>query len=142
MVLGAQVAGDWLYEPLFHSMFPKFDTQPFIVTAHWGQLLALALILAGAYAYFYSDIIVRRVGLYVYLAVFTLLWAEMFIIELMVASNIAAEAAIIALALTALAANLGEPMLRGWQKPHEPGAAPDGFAVAAVSLVRARLAYF
>ena len=53
-----------------------------IVAERWGQFLALALVLAGTYAYFYSDIVVRRVGLYVYLAVFTLLWAEMLVIEL------------------------------------------------------------
>ena len=83
LVLGAQVVGDWLYEPIFKTFYGlwHFDP-PAIVTEPWGKFLALALILAGTYAYFYSDIVVRRVGLYVYLAVFTLLWAEMFVIEL------------------------------------------------------------
>ena len=85
----------------------------------WGQYLALALVLAGSYAYFYSDIVVRRLGLYVYLGVFTLLWAEMLVIEL-VADKVPTEAAIIALALTGLAANLLQPKLPRWQSRCAP----------------------
>jgi len=65
---------------------------------------------AGSYAYFYSDIVVRRLGLYVYLGVFTLLWAEMLVIR-MVADRVPAESAIIALALTGLAVHLLQPIL-------------------------------
>ena len=54
---------------------------PAIVAEHWGQLLALALVVAATYAYVYSDLVVRRVGVYIYLAVFTLLWAEVLIIN-------------------------------------------------------------
>ena len=84
LVLGAQLAGDWLYRPLFEPLYQRWQSgPPAIVAERWGQFLALALVLAGSYAYFYSDIVVRRVGLYVYLAVFTLLWAEMLVIELL-----------------------------------------------------------
>ena len=147
LVLGAQVAGDWLYRPLFEPFYQHWHAgPPEIVTAFGGKCLALALILAGTYAYFYSDIVVRRVGWYVYLAVFTILWAEMFVIEL-VAQHVAAEAAILALALTALAANLAQPKLLDWRKPGSPkgdspifadtkiGTVP--LATTALSLIRA-----
>jgi len=64
---------DRCFEPLYRLWHLG---PPAIVAERWGQLLALALVLAGSYAYFYSDIVVRRVGLYVYLAVFTLLWLK------------------------------------------------------------------
>ena len=106
LVLGAQVAGDWLYRPLFQPLYERWNLgPPVIVAERWGQYLALALVLLGAYAYFYSDIVVRRLGAYVYLGVFTLLWAEVLIMEL-ITLKITSEAVIIAFALTALAANL------------------------------------
>ena len=134
LVLGAQLAGDWLYRPLFQPLWQLGP--PAIVAELWGQYLALALVLAGTYAYFYSDIVVRRLGLYVYLGVFTFLWAEMLVIEL-IADKVPTEAAIIALALTGLAANLLQPHLLRWQKPLPADAKRDGVAVAALSLVRA-----
>ena len=136
LVLGAQLAGDWLYRPLFQPLYERWQLgPPAIVAELWGQYLALALVLAGSYAYFYSDIVVRRLGLYVYLGVFTLLWAEMLVIQL-VADKVPAEAAIIALALTGLAANLLQPKLPRWQMPLR-GAKPDGLAATALSVVRA-----
>ena len=64
LVLGAQIAGDWLYEPLFQPFYELWQLgPPAIVAELWGQYLALALVLAGTYAYFYSDIVVRRRGL-------------------------------------------------------------------------------
>ena len=137
LVLGAQLAGDWLYRPLFQPLYEHWELgPPAIVAERWGQFLALALVLAGSYAYFYSDIVVRRAGLYVYLAVFTLLWAEMLVIEL-IEARVPAETAIIALALTALAANLLQPKLLRWQEPPAPGDQREGLAATALSLVRA-----
>ena len=136
LVLGAQIAGDWLYRPVFEPLYRQWNATPPAIVEGWGQFLALALILAGTYAYFYSDIVVRRVGYYVYLAVFTLLWAEMLILEIMAIQNIA-EAAIIALAATGLAANLLQPKLLRWYEPNDPNPRPEGFAAAAVSLIRA-----
>lgn len=134
LVFGAQLAGRWLYEPLFKSVYEQYHSgPPVIVTEQWGQFLALALVLAGSYAFFYSDIVVRRVGLYVYLAVFTLLWAEILVIDLL-AITVTTEVAIIAMALTALAANLFQPQLVRWQ---EPGEKREGVAATALSLVRA-----
>ena len=77
------------------------------MTKFWGKLLALGLVLAGTYAYLYSDLVVRRVGVYLPIAVFTLLWAEVLLITLVDDWPIpTVEVVIAALALTALAVNL------------------------------------
>ncbi len=137
LILGAQIAGDWLYKPLFEPIYQQWKSgPPEIVSEAWGRYLALALVLAGTYAYFYSDIVVRRLSMYVYLAVFTLLWAEMLVIE-MIATRVTAEAAIIALALTALAANLVQPKLLRWRESSSTPAKPEGSLATAISLVRA-----
>lgn len=134
LVFGAQLAGQWLYEPIFKTVYEQFQSgPPAIVTELWGRILALALVLAGTYAFFYSDIVVRRVGLYVYLAVFTLLWAEILVIDLLEV-DVTTEVAIIAMALTAMAANLFQPQLVRWQ---DAGERREGFAATALSLVRA-----
>ncbi len=137
LVLIAQVAGDWLYQPLFKPMYQSWHLDPaVIVTERWGQFLALALVLAGSYAYFYSDIVVRRIGVYVYMAVFTLLWAEMLVIEL-VALHVTAEAAILALALTGLAANLLQPGWLNGKITSDGEGKPNGLGRATLSLSRA-----
>jgi hypothetical protein len=84
LLLGAQLAGHWLYEPVFRPLYQQLQAQPSPVVTDPGlQLLALALVLAGTYAYVYSDLVVRRVGVYVHVAAFTLLWAEILIVELL-----------------------------------------------------------
>ena len=137
LVLGTQLAGHWLYEPIFKPLYEMRNLgAPEIVTEAWGRFLALALVLAGSYAYFYSDIVVRRVGLYVYLAVFTLFWAEVLVVEL-VTAQVTTEVVIIAMALTALAANLLQPQLLRWQGAVSPDEKQQGMAATALSLVRA-----
>lgn len=138
LLLGAQIAGDWLYKPFFASIYQRWQhVQPAIVTEHWGQLLSLALVLVGTYAYVYSDLVVRRVGAYIYLAVFTLLWAEVLVINLF-ALSVTTEVAIIALAATALLANLLAPAATHWQKGL--ASAGDGSAPLSVRpIVRAGL---
>jgi hypothetical protein len=105
LVLGAQLYGhvyrlagpqvaDWgLYPPA------PITTEPSLKT------LALILVLASTYAYFYSDLVVRRAGAYLYPAVFTLLWAEVLAIDLL-DLPLTDELAIAVLALTGLAAHL------------------------------------
>ena len=84
LVLGAQLAGDWLYQPFFEAYFDTWKALPTpVVTEHWGQILALCLVTAGIYAYLYSDVVVRRVGVYLYLAAGLLLWAEVLVVELL-----------------------------------------------------------
>lgn len=137
LVLGSQIAGDWLFQPLFESIYKSFNAgPPEIVSAAWGRYLALAIVLAGTYAYFYSDIVVRRLGIFVYFAVFTLLWAEMLIIGL-ITTQVTAEAIIIAMALTALAANIVQPKLLGWRDATAKPDLPQNNLGTVVSLVRA-----
>jgi hypothetical protein len=105
LLLGAQIAGGWLYE-LFRPIYESYEAGPSpIVTADWGKLLALCLVLAGTYAYAYSDLVVRRVGVYIYLAVFCLLWSEVLVLNLLPWKLPLAEVAIFTLAATALAVN-------------------------------------
>jgi len=42
LLLGAQLAGDWLYKPFFETLYQQWNlVRPAVVTEHWGQLLAL-----------------------------------------------------------------------------------------------------
>ncbi len=100
VLLGAQLIG-WLHEPLLrHVGFVK----PAVAERAYLPW-TIALVLAGTYALVYSDLVVRRIGVYIYLAAVTLLWAE---VQLLVLLNFAGSEAVIivTLALTALAANL------------------------------------
>ncbi len=107
LILGAQVTGD-LFRDLFRSLFAyplpgglKLE-QPSGVLEASGRLLALGLIAAATYAYAYSDLVVRRVGVYIHLAVVCFLWAELSLLRWMDGPP---EAFLIALALTGLLAN-------------------------------------
>jgi hypothetical protein len=106
LLLGAQVASDWLYEPVFRHYYDLWNAErtPIVMEA-WGQLLALALVVAGTYAYIYSDVVVRRVGIYVYLAAATLLWAEILGLKVL-HLHLGIDALIAVLASTALVANV------------------------------------
>jgi hypothetical protein len=108
LLLGAQIFG-WLHPALKAlGALPAgalLQDAPAIVTEAPLQVLALLLVLAGTYAYLYSDIVVRHRGVYLYLGVFTLLWSEVLAINLL-GLEVVQEAVILALALTALAANL------------------------------------
>lgn len=110
LLLGAQVWGNWLFE-LFQPLYAYYNAQPpDIVTTASGKLLALALVLAGAYAYAYSDLVVRRVGVYIYFAVFALVWAEVLLLDFVVTQFHwdlpITEVLTLALAATGMAANL------------------------------------
>ena len=72
-----------------------------------SSLLAGALWLAGTYIYLYSDIVVRRVGVYTYLAAFCLLLG----IVSLIGPRLESAAVILVLAFTAVAANLGQSVL-------------------------------
>jgi hypothetical protein len=99
ILLSAQLIG-WLHEPLLrHIGFVK----PAVAERAYLPW-TLALVLAGTYALIYSDIVVRRIGVYLYLAAITVLWAE---IQLLILLDFAGSEAvvIITLSLTALAVN-------------------------------------
>jgi hypothetical protein len=110
LVLGAQLYG--YFGRLFPAEFRAWGLPgPAPLTTEWSlKVLALVLVLASTYAYFYSDLVVRRLGLYVHAAVFTLLWAEVLVIDLS-PLPLTHELVIVVLALTALAVNLAQPLL-------------------------------
>lgn len=110
LLLGGQISG------LLHPLLPLTD----IVSDVHQKWLALGLVLTGIAAYLYSDIVVRRVGVYVYLAVFALLWAEILVIDLF-RLELGKEVIITALALTALAANVGQSLLVSEPKLNRAG---------------------
>jgi hypothetical protein len=106
LLLGAQLAGGPLY-PLFKSWYDFWEAGPSpVVTTTGGKLLALVLVLLGTYAYLYSDVVVRRIGVYLSLAVGTLLWAEVLLISLVPWPMDIMEVTILALAVTGLVVNL------------------------------------
>jgi hypothetical protein len=106
LVLGADMAGDWLYKPVFQQMYEQMKATPSPIV---GELrwLALLLVVAGTYAYIYSDLVVRRVGVYVYIAAATLLWAVVLGLQLL-HIELSMDALIAVLALTALAVNAAQ----------------------------------
>ena len=118
LLLGAQLFG-WLHPALvklWNLRAIEFLAEPpAIVTDRGLRLLALGLVLAGTYAYIYSDLVVRRVGGYIYLAAGTLLWAEVLLV-LLLDLRVAEPMLIIILALTALAANLASHWIAGEDK--------------------------
>ena len=67
--------------------------------------LGLGLVLTAVYIYLYSDLVVRRIGVYIYLATFAVLWAEVIILTLIDVA-IPLEVVILVLTGTALVANL------------------------------------
>src|SRR5579875_2009829 len=106
LVLGADIAGDWLYKPLFKTVYDRMKTTPSPIV---GELrwLALLLVVAGTYAYIYSDLVVRRVGVYIYIAAGTLLWTLILGLQLL-HIELGMDALIAVLALAALALNISQ----------------------------------
>jgi hypothetical protein len=106
LVVGADIAGDWLYKPVFQEVYERLETTPSPIV---GELrwLALLLVVAGTYAYIYSDLVVRRVGVYVYIAAATLLWALILSVELL-GIPLGIDALIAVLALVALVLNVSQ----------------------------------
>ena len=103
LLLGAQLAGS------LPITLPWLIERPAILVEQSQRMLAVGLVLAGAYAYLYSDLVVRRVGVYVYFAAFTLLWAELLVIDLAKLAN-HPSVLIGALALTSLVVNIAQAL--------------------------------
>ena len=108
LISGAPLTGDLLrnlFRPIFDQTLPGGLTleQPSEILLPSGRLLAFALIAAATYAYVYSDLIVRRVSVYIHMAVLCFLWAELSLLNLW--PDRPPEAILIILALTGLLAN-------------------------------------
>lgn len=99
LLLAAQILA-WLTSPEHPFVTWNFNGgmlthEPFLATGLW---------LAGVYTYLYSDLVVRRVGIYVYLAAFCFIMAEATLLGL----NVQGEWFLAILAVTALSANVLE----------------------------------
>ncbi|MFO0807901.1 MAG: hypothetical protein U0746_04690 [Gemmataceae bacterium] len=104
LLLGAQLAGHWFY-PFFQDTYRSLQALPSpVVTEPWGQWLALGLVVAGIYAYLYSDLVVRRSGFFAAAAAGCCVWAEILALELLKLPA-GTEIVLMALAGTSLAVN-------------------------------------
>ena len=114
MVFIAQLAGDWLYDAWFQSVYQSFQAVPSPICGP-QRWLALVLVLAGIYAYIYSDIVVRKHGAYIHFAAALLLWAEVLVVQLL-GWEPGIDQIIAVLAATSLAVNLIQAMVTRDQK--------------------------
>ena len=127
ILLGAQMLS-WLNEPIRKLFGSGFEGN---LLSH-EPLLAGGLWLLGTYVYLYSDIVVRRVGVYVYFAAFSLLMAIVTLIGWQFHSP---EAAIIALAIVGLGANLAQTKVAESNDTLTRVAAPLGIILSAIPLL-------
>lgn len=97
-----------------------------------NSLLAGGLWLAGAYLYLYSDLVVRRVGYYIYVAAFSLLMA---IITLVGWQLDSLEAVIIVMSVIALIANLAKSKVSDENKQFIRVSAPLGLILSGIPLL-------
>ena len=109
LLLAAQIAGDWLYPFWFKPVFDALQAIPSPVCDRL-RWLALLLVLAGTYAYVYSDLFVRKRGIFIHIAAFTLLWAEILIVQIL-NLKLGVDAIIAILAATSLLSHLAKSLL-------------------------------
>ena len=114
MLFVAQLAGDWLYDGWFESVFQSYNAvkSPICGPQRW---LALVLVMAGTYGYIYSDIVVRRHGAYIHFAAALLLWAEVLLVQLL-HLELGIDAIIAVLSITSLVVNLAQATVTRDQK--------------------------
>lgn len=136
LLLGAQLVG-WLHQPLFRHLgmreMPDVAKREFLP---W----TLLIVLAGTYAYVYSDLVVRRIGVYLYLAAITLLWAEIHVLVLSGVED-TGMIVIVTLALTGLAINVVTTLLES-QQPFLRRAFPLGAVLSVIPVVLGVLMHF
>ncbi len=104
LVFIAQLAGDWLYEGWFRSLYQAWGAVPSPIA---GELrwLGLILVLGGIYACIYSDMVVKKHGTFIHFAGGLLLWAEVLIVQ-MLHLELGVDAIIVVLAVTSLVVNI------------------------------------
>jgi hypothetical protein len=106
LILGAQIAGHWLYPFGFKSIFASLQATPSPIC---GELrwLALTLVFAGTYAYAYSDLVVRKRGVFLHIAALMLLWCEILVVQFL-NLKIGVDAIIAVLAVTSLLSHVAQ----------------------------------
>lgn len=80
LLLGAQLLG-WFWEPFFSQLHLRSSEPPRVATVQSLKLLALGTVIAGAYGFVYSSLIVRRSPVYAYLAAGCILWAMVIAVD-------------------------------------------------------------
>ena len=128
LLLGTQAWG-WTFDPARHLLDITWTGN---VLSHSPiPILAGGLWLAGTYAYLYSDIVVRRIGMYTYIAAFCLLLAEVTLVW----SRMHGEGVIAVLALTALAANLVLEAFKGTNEKLSRAVPPLAIGLSALPVL-------
>ena len=127
ILLGSQTL-TWLNDPISKFFGRGFEGN--LLTAH--PLLAATLWLVAVYGYLYSDLVVRRVGVYVYGAAFSILMAVVTVVGWQFES---AEAVIVALAVVALGANLLQTRVAQSSEKVVRFAAPPGMILSGIPLL-------
>lgn len=109
LVLGAQVAGDWMYPFWFKPLYDSLQATPSPICNEL-RWLALILVLSGTYAYTYSDLAVRKKGIFLHIGAFTLLWAEVLVVQVL-DLKLGVDAIIAILATTSLLSHLAQSLV-------------------------------
>lgn len=99
ILLGSQLLG-WMEEPA-RALFGSHWIGELLIT---NYLLAAGVWLAGMYAYVYSDVVVRKIGVYLALAGVCAVMAQ---VTLLLGFDVRAEWILAAMALTSVAINVG-----------------------------------
>lgn len=127
ILLSSQLLG-WFREPLAATW--NFQWQGNLLSENY--LLGAGVWLAAAYAYLYSDFVVRRIGVYVALAGAALVMAE---VTLLAGFDVPAEGVLAAMAVTSAAINMA---YRQWGKEYPQlsrWAPPMGWILATLPVV-------
>jgi hypothetical protein len=126
ILLGTQAWG-WMFDPDRHLLGITWYGNALSHSA----LLAGGLWLAGTYAYLYSDLVVRRVGVYTYIAAFCLLMSEITLVW----HRLHGEGVIAALAITGLVANLVRSSFRETSQKLNRAVPPLALALSALPVL-------
>jgi hypothetical protein len=127
ILLGSQLLG-WFVEPA--TTILGWTWQGNLLTTN--HVLAAAIWLAAAYAYLYSDIVVRRVGVYFALAGFSLMMAET---TLLLGFVDGPEWIIAAMAVTSVGITIAQKQLGGKFPQLDRFVPPAALALAAVAVI-------
>jgi hypothetical protein len=127
ILLGSQLL-IWLVEPA--SQLFGFEWAGNVLTNNY--LLAAGVWFAGVYAYLYSDIVVRRVGVYLALAGVCLVMAE---VTLLLGFDVRAEWIIAAMSITSVAINVAHHQWPGAYKNADRFVPPVSWVLGVVPAI-------
>jgi hypothetical protein len=127
VLLGSQLLG-WMAEPARQLFGIEWDGN--LLTHNY--LLATGVWLAGMYVYLYSDIVVRKIGVYLALAGVCLVMAE---VTLLLGFDVRAEWILAAMAITSVAVNVAHHRWPGIYKNADRFVPPLGLSLGIVPAI-------